>query len=348
MPEPRDNDTEEDSTSPASAGNSQTSDITEKGQPWRDENGILTYATFADFEKDKNNIGRPPPDGRLVRVVDGYPNYANKNFFWIATSPSQPEGDTLIQSLASFNKQRIEAGGQAFVPPGARQIDEFQGIPIFRSDPNSSDVKPESNTGTTTSRTTGTTTSTTTSYNSANNTTTTTSTVEQNQTTTPAAATATQSAANRTTSQRTAPTPVTGQRAQPTATSSSGNAYVYEPIKPGFDRYDFNSGKKVFTPDTGSSLQTYVGSNAPTTPARAAEANRTAADPGIDAFGGGSAYTAADARNVEDLRRFNADLGGGPSSAKLTPGERAYAIERGYIRSPSNRTAPPVGTTGPS
>jgi hypothetical protein len=31
------------------------------------------------------------------------------------------------------------------------------------------------------------------------------------------------------------------------------NVYIYETITPGFDRYDFNTGKKVYTPDTGPS-----------------------------------------------------------------------------------------------
>ena len=54
---------------------------------------------------------------------------------------------------------------------------------------------------------------------------------------------------------QTAPTTVTQQPSTPTSgpsttpTNSSANVYVYEPLTPGFDRYDFNSGKKVFTPN---------------------------------------------------------------------------------------------------
>ena len=56
----------------------------------------------------------------------------------------------------------------------------------------------------------------------------------------------------------TAPTTVTTQQqGSSTAPSSTpptpSNVYIYEPLSPGFDRYDFNSGKKVFTPDTGPS-----------------------------------------------------------------------------------------------
>jgi hypothetical protein len=56
----------------------------------------------------------------------------------------------------------------------------------------------------------------------------------------------------------TAPTPVTQPRSAVTSSSSSAgspqaNVYIYEPITPGFDRYDFNTGKKVYTPNNGAS-----------------------------------------------------------------------------------------------
>ena len=63
----------------------------------------------------------------------------------------------------------------------------------------------------------------------------------------------------------TAPTTVTQQPSTPTSSSQipgaaqstvrprPPNVYVYEPLTPGFDRYDFNSGKKVFTPNSGPS-----------------------------------------------------------------------------------------------
>ena len=44
------------------------------------------------------------------------------------------------------------------------------------------------------------------------------------------------------------------------------------------------------------------------------------------------AWTTADAQEVERLRSFNEDIGGGRAMAQLTPGERAYAISRGYIQ----------------
>jgi len=80
--------------------------------------------------------------------------------------------------------------------------------------------------------------------------------------------------------QQTSPTTVTGNDNQQNNNSTNNQSrppsvYIYEPMTPGFDRYDFNSGKKVYTPDVGpsrnsSSQQT----NASTTPT-AAEARAT-------------------------------------------------------------------------
>ena len=76
----------------------------------------------------------------------------------------------------------------------------------------------------------------------------------------------------------TAPTTVTQQPSTPTSSSSApvstpSNVYIYEPLTPGFDRYDFNSGKKVFTPDSGpsrnSSNSTVTPTPAPRVPSNA-------------------------------------------------------------------------------
>ena len=56
-----------------------------------------------------------------------------------------------------------------------------------------------------------------------------------------------------------APTVVTQSTLQNNNTSSDSdnkrpaNAYIYKPLTSGFDRYDFNTGKKVYTPDSGPS-----------------------------------------------------------------------------------------------
>jgi len=47
-------------------------------------------------------------------------------------------------------------------------------------------------------------------------------------------------------------------------------------------------------------------------------------------------WTTEEMQNVERLRSFNEEIGGGRAYASLTPGERAYAIHMGYITAPSN------------
>ena len=78
----------------------------------------------------------------------------------------------------------------------------------------------------------------------------------------------------------TAPTTVTQPPSTPTSSSTAKprppNVYIYEPITPGFDRYDFNTGKKVYTPNGGPSRnnsgQTVTPPQSPTTMSSAASA----------------------------------------------------------------------------
>ena len=55
----------------------------------------------------------------------------------------------------------------------------------------------------------------------------------------------------------TAPTTVTQPASTPSSSSTPSiqppSVYIYEPLTPGFDRYDFNTGKKVYTPNSGPS-----------------------------------------------------------------------------------------------
>jgi len=70
----------------------------------------------------------------------------------------------------------------------------------------------------------------------------------------------------------TAPSTVTQSPSTPTNSATPAarppSVYIYEPITPGFDRYDFNSGKKVYTPNNGPSRnasgQTSVPESTPT------------------------------------------------------------------------------------
>jgi hypothetical protein len=67
----------------------------------------------------------------------------------------------------------------------------------------------------------------------------------------------------------TAPTTVTQTPSTQSSASSSSptprppSVYIYEPLTIGFDRYDFNTGKKVYTPDSGPSRNS---SSQPMTP----------------------------------------------------------------------------------
>jgi hypothetical protein len=44
------------------------------------------------------------------------------------------------------------------------------------------------------------------------------------------------------------------------------------------------------------------------------------------------AYSQNDWESVESLRGFNESIGGGLAQVELTEGERAYALEKGYIK----------------
>ena len=90
----------------------------------------------------------------------------------------------------------------------------------------------------------------------------------------------------------TAPTTVTGPDSANAQSAPEpivpGSVYIYEPLTPGFDRYDFNSGKKVYTPNSGASRTNQgqlVTSGGTTEPAPAAPVQ----DPDVDfddAYGG--------------------------------------------------------------
>jgi hypothetical protein len=103
----------------------------------------------------------------------------------------------------------------------------------------------------------------------------------------------------------TAPTTVTQPPSTPTSSATAKprppNVYIYEPITPGFDRYDFNTGKKVYTPNNGPSRnnsgQTVTPSQGPATMSSAASAE--AAGYGSSQYGEfGPPVTARDPRQT--------------------------------------------------
>lgn len=114
---------------------------------------------------------------------------------------------------------------------------------------------------------------------------------------------------------------------------SSLSPRPYFRTDPGDNRYDFASGQKV---RTGIGTNPLVNSPQPggsTAPALSSRLDSKGATPAKVYFYNefGDAYTQTDIDNVEQLKSFNDDLGGGAGRAKLTPGERAYAISKGYI-----------------
>lgn len=99
---------------------------------------------------------------------------------------------------------------------------------------------------------------------------------------------------------------------------------------PGDNRYDFLSGQKVRTGIGTNPLVNVPRPGASTAPL---PGSRTTPTPSPQVFYNafGDSYTETDKENVEKLRSFNTELGGGEARARLTPGERAYAISAGYI-----------------
>lgn len=134
-------------------------------------------------------------------------------------------------------------------------------------------------------------------------------------------------------------TPSLAGRTTRTFTTISPRPYFR--IDPGDNRYDFLTGQKVNT--TGG--QPNINS-----PTRSPQAGNTSGGTGTGGAAGsteetfynafGDSYTQADIDRVEELRSFNESLGGGASSAQLTAGERAYALEQGYIGSTTDTTDP--------
>lgn len=211
----------------------QSEDFPVEGTFWHDENGTITYLTYEEFVGDVGSVAKPLTNDSmptLVRVINGEPFTTMKNRFFIAFASTN---GNVIRTLYDFNKERLELGGEIFQPPGAVKCGEFAGIPIFEADPNLSQERPTDVVMTTTSQN-GTTT-TTTQNSTTGETTSTTDDVNSQPNSTPA----TPSISD----ESTAPSTVT----DPPPTGSTGTAYDYEVMKPGFNRYDFNSGKKVDT-----------------------------------------------------------------------------------------------------
>lgn len=122
--------------------------------------------------------------------------------------------------------------------------------------------------------------------------------------------------------------------------SSSGvsNPRPYDPMQLGDTWFDYATGQKkptiVLSVSAGGGANQAGGQTSSSAPSTSpTQQNQT----NYNAFG--DSYSQADADSVESLRSFNDSIGGGAASAQLTPGERAYAIEKGYIGSGSSSTS---------
>ena len=131
----------------------------------------------------------------------------------------------------------------------------------------------------------------------------------------------------------------------------------YVPVRPTEDRYDFLTGRKVFStagdgpvgsgggsgPGQGGGTRNLKGVRTTTpssitnrtsrssTGASSTTYGQTDAEEGRFTNSSGERYTQSDIDSIEALRSFNTEIGGGKAQARLTPGERAYAREQGYL-----------------
>lgn len=109
----------------------------------------------------------------------------------------------------------------------------------------------------------------------------------------------------------------------------------YFRIDPLDNRYDFLTGQKINTirgnPNVAAPSPGYSGGN--TTGGTGVNGTQGSTEVSNQTFYNdfGDSYTQADRDSVEQLRSFNEDLGGGAARSQLTAGERAYAIQQGYI-----------------
>jgi len=220
--------------------------FTNEGQYWRDENNIITYLTYDEFIADTDSVAIPltpdtvPP---IIRVVNGEPYFKMKNRFFVAFGSTN--GNT-IRTLYEFNADRyFNEGGQLPIQPlNSVKCGEYKSIPIFEADPTSSNERPDKVVAMTTSE---------------NGTETTTTTSEAGGTeSSTGAATETPDAPNTTTEDTgTSVSPETVSTDPPPG-AATGNSYTYGIMRAGYDRYDFNTGKKVVDSKTYSSTDPII------------------------------------------------------------------------------------------
>ena len=255
--------------------------LVEATGPWKNSDDMWTFQNISDFDEYAEEIalGQDPVVVLVIDNVDAeLAMYPNNKHYWVIAPLTYDSGTTIVQTnhLTEYFSILVEEGSATmedfntesnldFVGPGRIKINTYQGYPIYIRDPAIDDSRPVSQTGSTTGATTSTTVRTTTTATPGA------AGIVTESETIPAevgpsvvggrgngaaevAARRAAAAATTTAPTTVTQTPSTSTRAnQSAATPSSSNVYIYEPLTPGFDRYDFNTGKKVYTPDAGPS-----------------------------------------------------------------------------------------------
>ena len=269
-----------------------------------DEGGRYTFQNVADLEEYGREIGmarnmdNDSSDYIIVLVLDNkgeVMSFDNEKHYWVidvVKFDGSSDNTVFIRHLTEFISILVEEGQPMptddevltnLLDNDAFKAGSFQGFSIFCKDAAIDDSRPNTQTESTTGAKTNNTVKTTTKQDPKTGGTVTTSettpaetssippsttTAETN--TAPTTVTTTQptSTTSNTSTPTTGATQASPNQSVQTATASSSNVYIYEQLQPGFDRYDFNTGKKVYTPDNGlpsrnASGQTSVPSTGP-------------------------------------------------------------------------------------
>lgn len=246
---------------------------------WRNSDDMWTFQNYTELEEYGEELALGQ-DALVVLVIDNgdaeLAMYPNDKHYWVIYPLTFETGSTsiYIRHLTEYFSIMLEDGVatmeeiNSYEPPGGSfiKLGTYQGYPVLARDPAIDDSRPETQSEKTTGQTNGNTVTTTTTIKPGAAGAVTESTIDPDATeprvtdqrNTPAV---TPSLGGRSSAVETvtAPTTVTRSLSTPTSTNqssappSSSNVYTYESFTPGFDRYDFNTGKKVYTPESGPS-----------------------------------------------------------------------------------------------
>lgn len=275
------------------------------------------------------NIDNDSSDFIIVLVLDNkgeVMSFGNEKHYWVidvVKFDGSSDNTVFIRHLTEFISIIVEEGQPMpsddevlnnLLDKGAFKAGSFQGYSVFCKDAAIDDSRPNTQTESTTGAKTNNTVKTTTTQDpkTGGPVTTSETTPAETSSTPPSTTTSSSTTAEANTSPTTVTTnqpnstptntstPATGAtQASPnqsvqTATASSSNVYIYEQLQPGFDRYDFNTGKKVYTPDNGSPSRNAAGqTSAPSTETKVTPPTSVTSDQDVSIFNkqiGGGEY----------------------------------------------------------